>query len=65
MKSGLLIYETEEDEIVNRGVELLRLLLLQPDLKMALGKKSREAATKKFSRTIFCRKYREILIGGK
>jgi glycosyltransferase involved in cell wall biosynthesis len=62
MKSGLLIYETEEEEIVNRGVELLRLLLLQPNLKMALGKKSRETAIEKFSRTIFCKKYREILI---
>lgn len=61
MKNGLLIYETEENEIVNKGVELLRLLLLQPNLKSILGKKSREVAIEKFSRTVFCKQYREIL----
>lgn len=61
MKNGLLIYDTEENEIVNKGVELLRLLLLQPDLKSILGKKSREVAIEKFSRTIFCKQYRKIL----
>lgn len=61
MKSGLLIYETEEDKIVDKGVELLRLLLLQPNIKMELGKRSREAAIEKFSRTVFCKQYREVL----
>ncbi|HTN07650.1 glycosyltransferase family 4 protein [Agriterribacter sp.] len=62
MQNGLLIYETEEREIVNKGVELLRLLLLQPNLKIALGQKNREVAIEKFSRAIFCKQYREILI---
>ncbi len=62
MKSGLLIYETKEEEIVNKGVELLKLLLLQPNIKTELGRKSREAAFEKFSRTIFCKQYRKILI---
>jgi glycosyltransferase involved in cell wall biosynthesis len=62
MKSGLLIYETKEEEIVNKGVELLKLLLLQPNIKTELGRKSREVAFEKFSRTIFCKQYRKILI---
>lgn len=65
MKNGLLIYETEEIEIVNKGVELLRLLLLQPDLKITLGKKNREVAIEKFSRAIFCKHYRGILVDKK
>ena len=62
MENGLLITETEENKIVEQGISLLRLIIGEPDLKKKLGKKSREIAIEKFSREVFCRTYREILL---
>jgi len=62
MKNGLLIYETEEDKIVDQGISLLRLLISNPGLKEELGKSNRKAAIGKFDRQVFCKNYREILL---
>ncbi|HVW63295.1 MAG TPA: glycosyltransferase family 4 protein [Puia sp.] len=62
MENGLLIRATEEDAIVEEGVELLRLLIAQPELKAGLGRRSMEIAAQKFSGEAFCREYRKVLI---
>lgn len=62
MKNGLLIWETNESEIVMKGIELLRVVISDPKLKKALGEKSRDIATRKFSRKVFCKTYRQILL---
>ncbi|MBS1597635.1 MAG: glycosyltransferase family 4 protein [Bacteroidetes bacterium] len=63
MENGLLITETEEDKIIDQGVQLLRLFINSPDLKIKFGKRSREIAIERFSRKIFCKHYRELLLG--
>jgi L-malate glycosyltransferase len=62
MKNGLLISVTGENKIVEQGVDLLRLLIKDPELKTRLGKNNRQIAQEKFSQEVFCRKYREILL---
>jgi glycosyltransferase involved in cell wall biosynthesis len=62
MHNGLLITETEEGKIIEQGIELLRFLINNPGIKNALGLKSREIALEKFSREVFCKTYREILL---
>lgn len=62
MKNGLLITETEEDKIIEQGVNLLRLLINNPELKTKLGINNRQIAMEKFSRKVFCETYREILV---
>jgi len=62
MKNGLLITETGEDKIIQQGVNLLRLLISNPELKTKLGINNRQIAMEKFSRTVFCNTYREILL---
>lgn len=61
MENGLLIYETEENKVVEEGVKLLQLLIANPVLKKELGKKNRKTAVEKFDRAMFCRNYRKIL----
>ncbi len=61
MQNGLLIYATEENEIVNEGVSLLTLLIENPLLKAELGKKSREIAIQKFDGQLFCQQYNKLL----
>jgi glycosyltransferase involved in cell wall biosynthesis len=61
MQNGLLINSTEENEIVNEGVSLLKLLIGDPSLKNELGKKSREIARQKFDGQIFCEQYNKFL----
>lgn len=62
MENGLLIRATEEDAIVEEGVELLRLLIAQPELRARLGRRSMEIAAQKFSGELFCSEYRKVLI---
>ncbi len=62
MSNGLLITETDERKIVERGTELLRFLVNNPETKKKLGMRSREIALEKFSREAFCKTYREILL---
>jgi glycosyltransferase involved in cell wall biosynthesis len=64
LKNGLLIKETDEKKIVEKGMELLRLLIKDPALKERLGKNNREIAKEKFSRKVFCDTYRKILLNG-
>ncbi|MCC6288002.1 MAG: glycosyltransferase family 4 protein [Chitinophagaceae bacterium] len=63
MKNGLLVYETDEEKIVEKNIQLLRELIRQPELKNELGKNNREVAIEMFSRKVFCRFYRNILVG--
>ena len=65
MENGLLITETDENKIIEQGIQLLRLFINNPELKIKFGKKNREIAIEKFSRKVFCKKYREILLGEK
>jgi glycosyltransferase involved in cell wall biosynthesis len=62
LENGLLIYETEEDKIVEEGIRLLRMLIANPELKKRLGKNNRQIAIEKFDRNVFCRNYREIVL---
>lgn len=62
MNNGLLITETDESKIVEQGISLLRFLIQNPAVKKTLGLKSREIAMQKFSRDVFCKTYREILL---
>lgn len=61
MKNGLLIWETDEEKIVTTGIGLLRSVILQPELKDILGKRSREVAKARFGSENFCREYEQIL----
>lgn len=62
MVNGLLIYATDEPDIVNEGIERLRTLIDNPDWKFTLGKKSREVAAEKFGGELFCREFRRQLV---
>ena len=62
-KNGLLIYATDEDKIIEEGVEQIRMLINNPGLKEQMGKISRDIAVERFSRDTFCHKYRQILSG--
>lgn len=62
MKNGLLIYETEESQIVKQAIELLRMLLKEPGLKHQLGENNRTKAQEQFSKISFCKAYRKLLL---
>lgn len=62
MKNGLLITSTAEEDIIEEGSELLRLLINNPALKISLGEENRKIAEQKFSYEIFCSKYRGLLL---
>jgi L-malate glycosyltransferase len=61
-QNGLLIRATGEDGIIVEGVELLRLLIDDPGLRVVLGQQSREIALQKFGGELFCREYRKLLV---
>ena len=61
MKNGLLIYSSTEEEIIEEGTKLLRLLIKNPALKTSLGLQNQKIAKEKFSYEIFCSKYRSLL----
>lgn len=63
MQNGLLITETEEDNIVEQSVEFMRLLVSNPELKYQLGLKGREMAIEKFGGEVFCKAYTQVLKG--
>jgi len=64
MENGLLITETAEDKIVDQGVILLRTFINDPELKAKFAQRNRTIAVERFSREVFCKHYREILLGG-
>ena len=61
-ENGLLIIETEEEQIIRRGIELLELLIDNPDIRKKIGKRSYEYSLKHFSGEQFCNSYRKILL---
>ena len=63
LENGLLITEKEETKIIQQGVELLRLLITQPELKKEMERNSYQYAVKHFGGETFCQSYRNILIG--
>lgn len=63
LDNGLLITEKDESKIVEQGIELLKLLITKPELKIGIGIKSYQYALKHFSGETFCHSYREILTG--
>jgi len=64
LENGLLIYATDEAQIVEEGVQLLQLLVKEPSLTTRLGARSREIAREKFGGEEFCRKYRALFFPG-
>jgi L-malate glycosyltransferase len=60
--NGLLIRATEENGIIEEGVELLKLLIDDPALRTTMGRQARKIAMEKFGGGIFCREYRRLLI---
>ena len=60
-ENGLLITETDEKKIIEEGIELLELLITDPDLKNEIGRRSYAYAVKHFSGEAFCGYYRKIL----
>lgn len=61
-KNGLLIYEPDENKIVEQGVLHLTNLCQNRNLLKSLGENSRAIAIEKFSRDSFCKMYRKILL---
>lgn len=60
-KNGLLIYATDEDEIVMEGMANIEMLLTIPQLKETLGAAARKYALQHFSRDTFNKSYRKLL----
>jgi len=61
-ENGLLIRATDEEGVVQEGVELLRTLIDDPDLKTRIGRHNREIAIRKFGGGQFCNEYRKALV---
>ena len=61
-ENGLLIIETEEEQIIKRGIELLELLINNPDIRKNIGKRSYQYSLKHFSGEQFCKSYTKILL---
>ena len=62
MKNGLLITATSEEDIIDEGAQLLRLLISDSALRISLGEENRKAAEQKFSYEAFCANYRRMLL---
>jgi L-malate glycosyltransferase len=61
MENGMLIHAIDEAKIIDEGAALIARLIDEPGLKERLGSKNREIAIEKFSKDVFCRRYREML----
>lgn len=59
-ENGLLITETDEEKIVESGVQQIETILKNPGLKQKIGEKSRLYAEQHFSGEVFCQSYRKI-----
>lgn len=60
-ENGLLIKALDEFEIIKEGAVYIELLLHNPEMRIKLGKRSREIATEKFSKEAFCAGYHKLL----
>lgn len=63
LENGLLITATEEEDIINEGVELVELLLNNPGLKKKMGVNAYQYAVEHFSRESFNAHYTALLAG--
>lgn len=61
-KNGLLIFEKDENKIIEQGVQYLKLLHHDRQLLKSFGQNSRAIAIEKFSRQKFCETYRRLLL---
>lgn len=62
-ENGLLIYETNEELIIQKGIELLNRLINDQTLSKTIGRNSYNFAVQRFSGETFCNYYRDILLG--
>lgn len=60
-ENGFLIKAPDENGIIKEGVGYIETLLQNPDMKIRLGKKSRQIAMEKFNREEFCISYHNLL----
>jgi glycosyltransferase involved in cell wall biosynthesis len=60
-ENGLLIKAADESGIIKEGTAHIETLLQNPELRLVLGKRSREMAIAKFSKKTFCAGYRKLL----
>ena len=60
-QNGILLFSTDEQAIVDEGVEKLEFLLKNPALRMQLGDQAKKDAMATFGRQNFEKKYLEIL----
>ena len=61
LHNGLLIQSTNEEEIVNEGINHLRAMSRNRQLLQQIGRNSYDYAKKHFSGESFCHEYRELL----
>lgn len=59
-ENGLLITATQEQEVIDQGAELLRILINDKTLIEKFGQKSRALAQSLFSEKEFCSSYRRV-----
>jgi glycosyltransferase involved in cell wall biosynthesis len=60
-KNGILLFKTNEADIVEEGVEKIELLLNTPHLRKQLGEQAKKDALASFGKANFERKYLQIL----
>ena len=61
MENGLLIKAVNENDIIREAAAHIETLLQNPEMRIKLGKRSREIAIEKFSKKSFCTGYRKLL----
>ncbi|MDQ6905041.1 MAG: hypothetical protein M3139_18780, partial [Bacteroidota bacterium] len=59
----LLENNSDEDKIVEEGIEALNKLSSNKSMLHAVGKNSRLYAEKHFSGKVFCENYKQVLLG--
>ncbi len=57
LENGLLIKETEEKKIIEKGIELIKELIANPELRTSIGQASYKYAQQHFSGESFCSAY--------
>jgi glycosyltransferase involved in cell wall biosynthesis len=61
-QNGLLIHATDEEAIIAEGVELLRYIIAHPSIRIQLGHQAHLNAAALFSKEVFCKTYRRLLL---
>lgn len=60
-QNGILINNGDEKQIIADAIKAIENLISNKPLRHRLGEKSREIALQKFSRSVFCKNYRNLL----